>query len=506
VIQPTFELRNITKTFPGTIAVDDVSMEGRPGEIIALVGENGAGKSTLMRILAGVYPHGSFGGEVFLDGMDRRLTSVADAEEIGIVFVPQEITLVPAMSVAENIFLNHEPTRHGFVDFGAMHQRSRQLLDSMGVAVDPRTPVGSLGIAHQQAVELARASSKDARVLILDEPTSSLTSREASILFGHLREWRSRGLCAIYISHRIDEVMEIADRVVVLRDGRVAGEGSTRTMAPGDIVRLMVGREFSEMFPRESRRAGGTVLQIDGWGVEDPNVPGRWKVHNVSLEVRAGEVLGIFGAIGSGRSELMLSLFGAYSSPGVGTLKIDGNPVSVTSPHDALAAGMALLTEDRLALGIEPWMSLQANLTLSVLPQLSRFGLISAADEQNLAVQQVAALRIVARSPKASIMELSGGNQQKAILGRALLTKPRVLLLDEPTRGIDIGAKADIFSLLNDAAESGMAIVFVSSEAPEMLQVTDRIAVLREGRVVGIHNSDAADEETLVTEATGASR
>jgi D-xylose transport system ATP-binding protein len=500
---PLFEAVGVRKAFHGTIALRGVSIVGYAGEVLGLAGENGAGKSTLMKVLAGVYPSGSFEGEILLEGRPARFASVRDAERAGIVLIPQELAVVPEMSVAENLFLSHLPTRFLLVDFERLLRDASELLGQFELDVDPATPIGRLSIAQQQIVEIAKALAKDARVLILDEPTSSLTDHEAEILFAHLRTLRVRGLCAVYITHRIDELQDVTDRIVVLRDGRMVGQGETPAMSSDQIVALMVGRDLREMFPRRRRERGQPLLEVEDWSVRDARIPDWWRVRNVSFSVHAGEIVGLFGGVGAGRSELLLSLIGAYPRPGHGRVRVAGRATTIRDPSDALSAGVALVAEDRQRFGIEPAMDVGRNLSLSVLPELCTMGVIDRAREAAVAQYQVNELRILTPGLESPIASLSGGNQQKVILGRALLTEPKVLLLDEPTRGIDVGAKADIFRLLEDLVDDGKGVVFVSSEAPEVLGVADRVLVMREGQVVGHHVAAEVSVETLVAEATG---
>jgi D-xylose transport system ATP-binding protein len=498
-----FEAVDIRKAFPGTVALRGVSLAGYPGEVLGLAGENGAGKSTLMKVLAGVHPVGSFEGEIRVEARPARFSSVRDAQRAGIVLIPQELAVVPQMSVAENLFLSRLPTRFGVIDFKRLRKEARDQLAEFELNVDSTTPIGRLSIAQQQIVEIAKALAKDARVLILDEPTSSLTEREAEILFSHLRSLRKRGLCAVYITHRIDELQEVTDRIVVMRDGRVVGEGDIDDMSSDRIVSLMVGRDLQEMFPHRRRDRAEPLLDVQHWSVRDARIPDWWRVDDVSFTVHEGEILGLFGSVGSGRTELLLSLVGAYPQRGKGRISVAARPVAISNPSEALAEGIALLAEDRQRFGIEPMMDIGRNLSLSILPQLSSAGVIDGAREAEVAREQIDELRIMTSGLEASVTSLSGGNQQKVILGRALLTEPKVLLLDEPTRGIDIGAKADIFRLLDDLVHEGLGVVFVSSEAPEVLGVADRVLVMREGRIVGEHASEETSAETLVAEATG---
>jgi ABC-type sugar transport system ATPase subunit len=514
--RPAFELRGIRKSFLGTVAVRDVTLVGRAGEVVGLVGRNGAGKSTLVKILAGVHPAGSFEGTVLIDGRERRLASVADAELAGVSLIPQELAVVPSMTVAENVFLNREPTRFGVVDRRRMAAEAAALLRSLGEHIAPSTPVGRLSVARQQLVEIARALVKEAHVLVLDEPTSSLSERETARLFERLRTLREGGLCAVYISHRIDEVRAIADRIVVLRDGEIVAEDEVEALPAREIVRLIVGHEL-----RDPARPGGAEpgadegaataparpaapvrLEVRDWCVPDPVVRGRMRVQDVSFQVAEGEILGVFGMVGAGRTELLSSLMGAWVVPGYGSVLVDGRGVDPSQPGRALRTGMVLVTEDRRGSGIEPFMSVGRNLTLAALDRVTRRGMIDRRREAEMADGQLQALRVRPPDPSASILTLSGGNQQKIMLGRALLRQPRVLLLDEPTRGIDVGAKDELFATLRKLAGAGLAILLVSSEAAEVLGVAHRVMVLRQGRSAGIHDVRGLDARRLVALAS----
>ncbi|HEY4572856.1 MAG TPA: ATP-binding cassette domain-containing protein, partial [Thermoanaerobaculia bacterium] len=459
---PLLELRGITKDFPGARALDGVSFDLGPGEIHALCGENGAGKSTLIKVLCGVHPAGSYGGEVRLRGETARFRTLADSEASGIALIAQELALVPGLSVAENLLLGREPRRYGLIRWAEVREEARRALDRVGLDIPVETPVRELGIGQQQLVEIARALMKAAAILVLDEPTAALPEDDARRLLGLLGDLRRKGVAAIYVSHRLDEVFAVADRVTVLRDGRSVGTAQRAETAPERVVSLMVGRELRQAFPRLESRPGEVLLRLQGWAVADPQNPGRRVVDGVSLELRAGEVLGIAGLMGAGRTALLASLFGAARSSVQGTIQVGEEPPRgpFRRPREAIAAGLALVGEDRKRHGLFARASVLDNLTLASLRGFRRHGLLRGLlDDQArraAASGQVAALRLKATSLDAPAERLSGGNQQKAILGRWLLRRPRVLLLDEPTRGIDVGAKSEIYELIGRLVAGGL--------------------------------------------------
>jgi D-xylose transport system ATP-binding protein len=510
-------MRGITKAFPGVRALDGVDFDLCAGEIHALVGENGAGKSTLLRVLGGVHAHPSYAGEVRVDGTSRRFRSVRDAEAAGIAVVYQELSLVAPLTVAENIALGHEPHRFGVVDRTKMRERAARALATLHVTLDVDTPVERLGIGRQQLVAIAKALSLDARVLVLDEPTAALTSSEVDALFDVLDRLRSRGIGIVYVSHRLPEVFRIADRVTVLRDGRSVGGAPTGELDEPRVVSMMVGRTVDTLFPAGRPVPGAVVLEVRRLTVQDPHAgrplaraPGgtarpatRLLVDDVGFAVRAGEVLGIGGLIGAGRTELLLALFGASPGRRTGTILIAGATVAIRSPADAMAHGLALLGEDRARLGLFPDQPVTHNLTLAALRRLSSRGVTSTTRERHAAERSVRELRINPPDPEVRAGTLSGGNQQKVLLGRWLLTDPRVLLLDEPTRGVDVGAREEIYAHIDRLARRGLAIVVVSSDLPELVGLSDRVLVLREGRIAAEFNRDEVTPEGVVSAAAG---
>ncbi|HLA78601.1 MAG TPA: ATP-binding cassette domain-containing protein [Vicinamibacteria bacterium] len=498
------ELTAIRKDFPGVRALDGVSFDLQAGEVHALCGENGAGKSTLIKVLCGFFPSHSFEGEIRLDGRAVRFDSLRAGEEHGIALIAQELALVPELSVAENLLLGREPVRHGLIRWDVVRTQARRALDRVGLAIDPERPVRELGIGQQQLVEIAKALAKDARILVLDEPTAALTEADTERLLTVLRELRSRGVAAIYISHRLEEVFKIADRITVLRDGRSVGTERTDAITRQRVIALMVGRELKDLCPRPPAASGPVVLGVARWSVADPNNPGRQVVQDVNLEVRAGEVLGIGGLMGAGRTALLSSLFGAARSPVNGELRLPGRSslAPFASPAEAIAAGLALVSEDRKRYGLLLEAAVGENLTLATLRRFVRHGLLDAAAQAREAGSQCASLRIKTPGLDALAGRLSGGNQQKIVLGKWLLAKPRVLLLDEPTRGIDVGAKAEIYDLVSRLAASGLAVLLVSSELPELLGLSHRILVLSQGRPTAELPADEATAERVMAAAT----
>jgi D-xylose transport system ATP-binding protein len=499
-------MREITKTFPGVRALDGVSFGLEQGEIHALVGENGAGKSTLMKILGGVYPYPQYGGEIFIEGNKQQFGSVRDAEKANIAVIFQELSLVREMSVGENIFLGREPSRFGVIRWEELHRRAGELLDDLHLSIDPHTLIRSLGIGQQQLVEIAKALSHNARILVLDEPTAALTDGEVETLFGILNKLRARDVGMIYISHKLNEVFRISDRITVLRDGKTVGTNLTREWTESQIIARMVGREVGDIFPVMNHKQGDIVFEAINFSVDDPVTTGKKLVDDVSFSVRRGEVLGIAGLMGAGRSDLLMAIFGAHAGRVSGQIKLEGRQVHITNPAGAIKQGIGFVTEDRKRFGLVLEQTILNNMTLAGLRRISgRF--ITSVDAESAAGQRAMKdLRIKANSPFTITGTLSGGNQQKVVLAKWLLTNPRVLFLDEPTRGIDVGAKQEIYAQINALAKDGLAIVLVSSELPEVLGLSDRILVLHEGRITGEFTRAGATPEAVMACATGRSQ
>ncbi|KQT84099.1 sugar ABC transporter ATP-binding protein [Aurantimonas sp. Leaf443] len=467
----------VRKEFPGVVALDDVTFRLRRGTVHALMGENGAGKSTLMKILAGIYTPDR--GTVRLKGIDVRLASPLDALENGIAMIHQELNLMPFMTVAENIWIRREPkNRFGFVDHGTMDAMTQALFDRLNIGLDPQALVGELSVANRQMVEIAKAVSYESDVLIMDEPTSALTETEVGHLFTIIRSLRAQGIGIVYITHKMSELFEIADEFSVFRDGKYIGTHASSEVTRDDIIRMMVGREITQMFPKEEVPIGEVLLKV-----ENLTLDGVFR--DVSFEVRAGEILGVAGLVGSGRSNVAETIFGVTPASS-GTISIDGAPVRIDSPTTAIAHRMAFLTEDRKDTGCFLVLDIQENMQLAVLQdRFTRAGFVSQEKLSRACEAMSAKLRVKTPNLHERIENLSGGNQQKVLIGRWLLTDPRILILDEPTRGIDVGAKAEIHRFVTELARNGVAVVMISSEMPEVLGMSDRVMVMHEGRVTG---------------------
>ena len=499
---PLIEMLNIVKDFPGVRALDGVSMTLESGEIHALVGENGAGKSTLMKILSGVYPAGSFEGDIRIDDAPVRFTGISDSEAAGVAMIFQELSLVKEMSVGENIFLGREPSRFGVIDWSNLYHAASTLLSDLHLSIDPRVKAGTLGIGQQQLVEIAKALSQNARILVLDEPTAALTESEVETLFTILQKLKGRGVGSIYISHKLDEVLELADRITVLRDGKTISTHLAADTDKNRVIAAMVGREMTDIFPTPDHQLGEVALTVRDAIAYSPDVPDQRVVDGVSFSVRKGEVLGIAGLMGAGRTELLMTVFGVWPGRYSRGIEIGGRDAAINSPADAIENGIAFVTEDRKRYGIILDQTILDNMTLASLEKVSGRFVTDRTRESAAVAGPIQVLKIKAGSPLTVTGTLSGGNQQKVVLGKWLLTEPKVLFLDEPTRGIDIGAKQEIYAEINKLAEAGLAIVLVSSELPEVLGLSDRVLVLREGRVTGEFTRAEATPEKVMAAAT----
>lgn len=494
VSENILELRKITKRFSGVEVLHEVSFALEPGEVHALLGENGAGKSTLVKVITGV--HQPDGGEILLNGEHVHFGDPRDSRQAGIAAIYQELSLFPDLDVAENIFVGRQPTKNGRIDWKKLYAEAGKLLDSLGVHLDLKHKARSLSIAQQQMVEIARAFSINARILIMDEPTSSLTLNEVADLFRLVRRLRDDGTAIIFISHRLEELFEIADRVTVLRDGAYMDTRLLKDVSRDDLIRLMVGRTISTLFPKQEVKAGEVVLKVE-------NLSHSGIFENISFELRRGEILGMAGLVGAGRTDVARALFGV-EPPTSGRMQVDGREVRVTSPQQAIRLGLAYVPEDRQLHGLIPPMNITSNISLPMLGQYARRGWLRDKTERAAAFGAARQMEVRANNIWQKARELSGGNQQKIVLAKWLSTKPRIMILDEPTRGIDVGTKAAVHALMSKLAAEGMAILMISSELPEVLGMSDRILVLREGHLTGHFTRAEATQEKIISAATQA--
>jgi len=492
---PLLEMRGISKRYPGVVALDNVRLDVRAGEVHALMGENGAGKSTLMKILAGAEKGDS--GEILMDGRPVHINTPQDAMELGINIIYQEFNLVPHLSAAENIYLGREPAAlvPGFIDFRKLYGSAQEVMDSLGVSVDVRREVSTLSVAQQQMVEIAKATSRNSRIIAMDEPSATLTDHELKNLFELISGLRDRGVGIIYISHRMEEIFGICDRVTVFRDGQYVSTKDVSDTDRDDVIRMMVGRELKESIPKRPGVPGDPVLEVRG-------LTRKGAFSDISFNVRAGEIVGLGGLVGAGRTEVARAIFGA-DPVDAGELRLNGEVVHPRSPRDAIALGIGLVPEDRKTLGLVLSMAVRENTTLANLGSLCRLGFVDRPREHLVAEEYRDSLRIRTPSVEQEARNLSGGNQQKVVLAKWLFTKSKLLIFDEPTRGIDVGAKTEIYELMNELAANGVAMIMISSELPELLGMSDRILVMHEGRLAGELSREEATQERVMQLATG---
>jgi ribose transport system ATP-binding protein len=496
---PRLQLEHISKAFPGVQAVQDVSLEAYPGEILALVGENGAGKTTLMNVLSGAIQADA--GRILLDGQVVTIDSPRRALELGITMIHQELALIPQLSVGQNIFLGREPRRRHvrwMIDWRALYRQAEAELERLGLAIPARALVQDLTIAQRQLVEIAKALSYNARLIILDEPTSALSEREAETLFDLMRALRAQGVTLIFISHRLEEVFKLADRIAVMRDGQLVGVAPASELTPERVVHMMVGRELREFFPKAQVEAGEVILQARG-------LRRGQELNGVDLILRRGEIVGMAGLVGAGRTLVARALFGADRLD-AGEIRLDGRVVHIRNPQDAIRLGIGYVPEDRKTQGLFLGQSVRSNVIVSMLQHLCRFGFLRFRQAEAVVAGMIHRLGIRTPSAQQRVRNLSGGNQQKVVIARWMSLNPKVLILDEPTRGVDVAAKAEIHALMSQLASQGVAILMISSELPEILGVSDRILVMREGRVVAEFERAQATQEAIMRAATGQDR
>ena len=496
-------IQNISKNFGGVQALKNVTFSVTKGEIHGICGENGAGKSTLIKILSGVYPSKSNEGTISINDKKVAFENIYDAEQSGIAVIHQELSLVKHMTVGENIFLGKEPQKLGVINYHEIYARSSKLLKQLGLHINPEVEMIQLGIGEQQLVEIAKAINKNAEILILDEPTTALTEQEVEKLMAILRELKSKGVTMIYISHKLNEVMSLCDRVSVMRDGTYIATRNVKDITEKELVSLMVGREITDFYPRIINNRGEAILSVRDFTLYDPEIPGRKKVDSISFDVYRGEILGISGLMGSGRTELLTGIFGAWQSRMTGKLIFKGKEILFRSPVEAIKNGIALVSEDRKRYGLILQASVGKNLNLASLRSIASKGILNAGKELKRNLDAITSYGIKVKSPDYAVNTLSGGNQQKVVIGKWLLTKPEVLFLDEPTRGIDVGAKSEIYHLMNQLVQEGMAVVMVSSDLPEVLGISHRILVLHEGKLAAELPGGATTQEEVMLAATG---
>ncbi|MGO2361918.1 MAG: multiple monosaccharide ABC transporter ATP-binding protein [Brachybacterium tyrofermentans] len=496
------EMRTITKLFPGVRALDDVTMTVRRGDIHAICGENGAGKSTLMKVLSGVYPHGTYSGSILFESEEMAFKDIKSSESVGIVIIHQELALIPELSVEDNIFLGNEIVAKGLIDRRTLRRRSLDLLARVGLDVDPGTQIKTLGVGQQQLVEIAKALAKNVKILILDEPTSALNEDDSANLLTLMKGLKAKGITSIMISHKLNEIAEVSDAVTVIRDGRTV---ETYDVEAGQvdedrIIRAMVGRSLDNRYPDHEPNTGGEViLEVQGWTVEHPTVPGKLVCKDESFVARRGEIVGFAGLMGAGRTELARSLFGrSYGVHKSGQIFLHGAPVELKTVREAIRHRLAYVSEDRKLLGLNLLDSIKDTIVSANLRAVVRRGLIDDAMERTVAERYRRSLRIKTPGIDVGVATLSGGNQQKVVLAKWLFPEPDVLILDEPTRGIDVGAKFEIYRLIQDLADQGKAVIVISSELPEVLGICDRIYTICEGRISGEVPRSEADQETLM--------
>jgi putative multiple sugar transport system ATP-binding protein len=495
------EMQGITKTFPGVKALDNVNIAVKAGEIHALVGENGAGKSTLMKVLSGVYPHGSYSGEIHFEGQERRFKGIADSEELGIIIIHQELALVPLLSIAENIFLGNERAEYGIIDWSAAFARTKELLKTVGLNESPDTLVTNLGVGKQQLVEIAKALSKKVKLLILDEPTASLNETDSDALLALLLRFKAQGISSILISHKLNEISKVADSITVLRDGSTVETLDCRQEAISEdrIIRGMVGRTMADRYPKREPKIGETIFQVENWSAYHPIHANVQVVKGIDLHIRRGEIVGIAGLMGAGRTEFAMSLFGrSYGQNITGRVLLHGKEIDVGTVGKAVSNGIAYVTEDRKTYGLVLEEDIRKNVTLAHLDGVSERLVIDDIREMKVANDYRRRLNIRSSNVFQQTVNLSGGNQQKVVLSKWLFADPEILILDEPTRGIDVGAKYEIYMIINQLADTGKGVLVISSEMPELLGMCDRIYVMNEGALIAELNAEDASQEKIM--------
>ena len=494
-------MRNITKEFPGVKALSNVNFDVKRGEIHSICGENGAGKSTLMKVLSGVYPYGTYDGEIHFDGAEVRFKGIRESEHAGIAIIHQELALIPELTITENLFLGNEHARAGIIDWAENTRRARDLLDRVGLKEDPNSLIRNIGVGKQQLVEIAKALAKDCKLLILDEPTAALNDNDSKHLLDLLKGLRANGMTCIMISHKLNEIEDISDSITIIRDGQTIEtlDFHTGEVNEDRIIRGMVGRDLSNRYPPHTPNHGEVMFEIKNWTVMHPNDSHRFVIRNASLNIRKGEIVGLAGLMGAGRTELARSVFGeSYGTKTSGEVLLNGRPLKLTNVERAIDAGLAYVTEDRKVLGLNLLDSIKVSITAAKLKKIAKNFVVDESAEVLAADHYLKAMRIKAPSIDEGVGKLSGGNQQKVVLGKWMFTEPEILILDEPTRGIDVGAKYEIYEIINQLADSGKGVLVISSELPELLGICDRIYTLSAGVITADVPRADADQETLM--------
>lgn len=499
------EMNHVTKSFGAVKALKDVSINLKPHEILAICGENGAGKSTLMKVLSGAYAHGSYSGDILVDGQVKKFMTTADSSEAGIEMIYQEISVHLDLTVAENIFLGRVPVKNGVVQWKKMNQEAKTYLDMVGLNLPVTMKMRDLSASQCQMVSIARALSRKPKILVLDEPTSPLTEREVEALFQILFRLRDQGISCIYISHKMKEIMRLADRVCVMRDGQHIWTKDASELNIDVVVEAMVNRKIGNMYPKDFFPLGEEALSLKNLKIRHPHNPKKNLVEGVNLQVRKGEILGLVGLVGAGRSEIFNSIMGNMDGASYDELKVNGNRVKIKNPGDAIKAGIAMLSEDRKVNGFVPTLDVAENISLARLDKVSKNGILKYDTENQFGRDYIKELSIKVRDEHDNVANLSGGNQQKVVLSKWLMAEPDILLLDEPTRGIDVGAKAQIYQIMTDLAKQGMAIIMISSEFPELVGMCDRFLLLADGKIQAELNREQADEEVFLRVCSGGS-
>ncbi|WP_160679580.1 multiple monosaccharide ABC transporter ATP-binding protein [Clostridium sp. C8-1-8] len=494
------QMKDITKTFPGVKALNNVNINVKRGEVHALIGENGAGKSTLMNVLSGIYPYGTYTGDIIYEGKECRFTNIKDSEKQGIVIIHQELALIPYLSIAENIFLGNERAKNSFISWRETKDKAAEMLKRIGLSENPNKQIIDIGVGKQQLVEIAKALAKNVKLLILDEPTAALNEEDSDHLLNLMLELKQQGISSILISHKLNEVVKVADRVTVIRDGAtIETLENDGDISEDRIIKGMVGRDLTHRFPEHTPKIGEVVFEVRDWNVYDPLIPQRRVIKDMNIKVRKGEIVGLSGLMGAGRTEFAMSIFGkAYGTHISGKLLKDGKEITINNIRQAIEKGIAYTTEDRKTAGLNLIDNIKNNITIANLFGISRNYVIDKGRQTKVAEEFRRKLNIKTPSILQNVGNLSGGNQQKVVLSKWIFTEPDILILDEPTRGIDIGAKYEIYKIINDLADSGKSVIFISSELPEILGVCDRIYVINEGKIVGELDKKDASQESIM--------